>query len=93
MTHLPELEIKSKINKLDLIKIKYLLYEKGNSKQGEKTALRIGENNSQWSKWQITNLKNIQAIPAAQIQKNKLPNQKMGESTKQTFLQRRHTDG
>ena len=26
-------------------------------------------------------------------QKNKGPNQKMGQRTKQTFLQRRHTDG
>ena len=38
-------------------------------------------------------LKNIQATPAAQFQKNKQPNQKMGQRTKQTFLQRRHTDG
>ena len=30
---------------------------------------------------------------AAQIQKNKRPNQKMGQRTKQTFLQRRHIDG
>ena len=37
--------------------------------------------------------KNIQATPAAQYQKNKQPNQKMGQRTKQTFLQRRHTDG
>ena len=29
----------------------------------------------------------------AQFQKNKLPNQKMGHRTKQTFIQRRHTDG
>ena len=36
---------------------------------------------------------NIQAAPAAQYQKNKRPNQKMGQRTKQTFLQRRHTDG
>ena len=36
---------------------------------------------------------NIQAAPAAQFQKNKRPNQKMGQGTKQTFLQRRHTDG
>ena len=43
--------------------------------------------------WQTTNLKNIQATPAAQLQKNKRPNQKMGQRTKQTFLQRRHTDG
>ena len=39
------------------------------------------------------NLKNIQATPAAQFQKNKLPNQKMGQRTKQTFLQRRHING
>ena len=36
---------------------------------------------------------NIQATPAAQFQKNKRPNQKMGQRPKQTFLQRRHTDG
>ena len=39
------------------------------------------------------NLKNIQATPTAQFQKNKRPNQKMGQKTKQAFLQRRHTDG
>ena len=33
------------------------------------------------------NLKNIQATLAAQFQKNKQPNQKMGQRTKQTFLQ------
>ena len=33
------------------------------------------------------NLKNIQANPAAQFQKNKRPNQKMGQRTKQTLLQ------
>ena len=37
------LTIKPKINKWDLIKIKH---NKGNYKQGEKTALRMGENNS-----------------------------------------------
>ena len=36
--------------------------------------------------------KNIQETSAAQFQKNKRPNQKMGQRTKQTFLQRRHTD-
>ena len=33
------------------------------------------------------------AIHAAQYHKNKQPNQKMGQRTKQTFLQRRHIDG
>ena len=39
------------------------------------------------------NLRNIQATPAAQFQENKGPNQKMGQRSKQTFLQKRHTDG
>ena len=39
------LEIKAKINKWDLIKIKSF-HNKRNSKQGEKTAFRMGENNS-----------------------------------------------
>ena len=70
-----------------------LLHSKGNYKQGEKTALRLGENNSKQSNRQRINLKNIQATPEAKFQKNKWPNQKMGQRTKQTFLQRRHTDG
>ena len=40
------LEIKAKINIWDLMKLKKLLHNKGNYKQGEKTALRLGENNS-----------------------------------------------
>ena len=39
------LEIKAKINKWDLMKLK-ALQNKGNYKQGEKRALRLGENNS-----------------------------------------------
>ena len=69
------------------------LHSESNYKQGEKTAFRMGENNSKWSNWQRINLKNIQAAPAAQFQKNKQPYEKMGQRTKQTFLQRRHTDG
>ena len=64
------------------------MYSEGNYKQGKKTAFRIGENNSKRSNWKRINLKNIQATPAAQLQKNKWPNQKMGQRTKQTF-----TDG
>ena len=40
------LEIKAKINKWDLFKVKKLLHNKGNYKQGEKTAFGMGENNS-----------------------------------------------
>ena len=42
----------------------------------------MGENNSKWSNWQRINLKNIQATPAAQFQKNKWPNQKNGPKNK-----------
>ena len=59
-----------------------LLHNEGNYKQGEKTALRMGGNNSKWSDWQRINLKNIQAAHAAQYQKNKQPNQKMGQRTR-----------
>ena len=45
------------------------MHNGGNYKQGEKTAFRMGENNSKWSNWQTTNLKNIQATYAAQFQK------------------------
>ena len=48
-----------------------LLQNKGDYKQGEKTSLRLGENNSKWSNRQRINLKSIQANPAAQFQKNK----------------------
>ena len=40
------MEIKTKVNKWDLIKRKKLLHSKGNYKQGEKTTLGMGENNS-----------------------------------------------
>ena len=51
------------------------------------------ENNSKRSNRQRINLKNIQATPAAQFQENKRPNKKMGQRSKQAFLQRIHTDG
>ena len=40
------MEIKTKTNKWDLIKLKKLLYSKGNYKQSDKTILRMEENNS-----------------------------------------------
>ena len=58
------------------------MHNKGNYKQGEKTAFRMGESNSKWSNGQKINLKNIHATPAAQFQKNKWHNQKMGQRTK-----------
>ena len=37
-------EMKTKVNKWDLIKLKKLLHTKGNYKQGEKRTLRMGKN-------------------------------------------------
>ena len=39
-----EMEINTKINKWDLMKLKSFLHSKGNHKQDEKTTLRMGEN-------------------------------------------------
>ena len=57
----------------------------GNYKQAEKTTLRMEENLR-------INLQNIQAVHAAQYQKNKQPNQKAARRPKHIFLQRRQTD-
>ena len=75
-----------------------LLHSKGNYKQGEKTALRMGENNSKWNNWQRINFQNMQGAHTTQCQKNKQTttttnNQKVGKRPEQTFLQRRYTDG
>ena len=40
------MEIKTKVNKWDPSKLKKLLHNEENYKQGEKTTLRMGENNS-----------------------------------------------
>jgi len=61
------------------------LHNEGNYKQGEKTAFRMGENNSKWSNCQRINLKNIQAAHTAQYQKNKGPVKKWAKDLNRHF--------
>ena len=53
------MEIKTKVNKWDLIKLKKLLHSKGNLKQDEKTTLRMGESICKRINRQRINLQNI----------------------------------
>ena len=70
---------------MELHQTEKLLHNEGNYKQGEKTTLRMGENNSKQSNWQRINLKIIQAAPEAQFQKNKWPNQKWAKELNRHF--------
>ena len=65
----------------------------GNYKQDEKTTLKLGENNCKRSNWPRINPQNTQVVYEAQYRKNKQPNPKIGRRPKETFLQRRCTDG
>ena len=53
------MEIKTKINKWDLMKLQSFLHSKGNHKQDEKTTLRMGENICKRINRQRINLQNI----------------------------------
>jgi len=66
-----------------------LLHSKRNHKQNEKTTYRRKYLQTMWSR---ANFQNIQTTHTTQQQK-KQPHQKMGRRPKQTFLQKRHTDG
>ena len=87
------LEIKAKINKWDLIKIKSFCTTK-------ETISKLKRQTSEWENIianEATDKELISKIYKQLLQLNSRkindPIKKMGQRTKQTFLQRRHTDG
>ena len=93
------MEIKAKINRWDLIKLKIFCTTKetiSKVKRQTSESEKIITNKTIDKEFFLglyINLKNIQATPVVHFMKNKLPSEKMGQRSKQTFLQRRHTDG
>ena len=87
------MKIKGKINKLDLIKLKSFCTTK-------KTISKVKRRPSEWEKI-IANeapdkeliLKRYKQLLQLNSRKINDPIKKMCQKTKQTFLQRRHTDG
>ena len=88
------MEIKTKVHKWDLIKLKSFCTAK-------ETISNVKRQHSAWEKIitnETTDKGLISKIYKHFIQlktrkKKKHPNQKVGKRPKQTFLQRRHTDG
>ena len=88
-----EMEIKTKVNKWDLLKLESFCT----------TNVTISKGKRQPSEWEkiIANETSDKGLISKiykqhiqlKCQQNKQPNQKVGKRPKQTFLQRRHTDG
>ena len=87
------MEIKTKVNKWHLIKLKSFYTTK-------ETLIKVKRQSSEWEKIRTNETTDKGLISKLHKQllqlntrKNKQPNQEVGKRPKQTFLQRRHTDG
>ena len=86
------MEIKTKVNKWDLTKLKSFCTAK-------KTIRKVKRQSSEWEKITANEttgkglISKYTTAHTTQYQENKQPNQNMGKRPKQAFLQRRHTDG
>ena len=87
------MEIKTKINKWDLTKLKSFSTAK-------ETMNKVKRQPSEWEKIivNVTTDKELiskiyKQLMQLNTKKNKQPNQKVGQRIKQIFLKRRHTDG
>ena len=69
------------------------MYSKGNYKQGEKTALRMEENNANETTDKGLISKIYEQLIQLNSRKTNNPIKKVGKRPKQTFLQSRYTDG
>ena len=87
------MEIKTEVNKWDLIKPKSFCTAK-------ETITEVNRQPSEWEKITANETtdkglisKIYKQLVVQQCPKSKQPNQNVGKRPKQTFLQRRHTDG
>ena len=78
------MEIKTKVNKWDLIKLKSFCTSKETISKKRKPS-EWEKNNNKWSSWQRINLQNIQAVHAAQYRKMNNPIKKWAKELNRHF--------